>query len=126
MILKKEDFQRLLFQKLTLEKLDQFLKHNFPSMHNLKMGYLDKILQEVKKAKSNEVDVRFEEIEDYVSFQTKDIVPLIEDILTGIQSKRKKRDKNCLVIEKDNSHRIGYLTFISVVWMELGNEQRKC
>ena len=90
------------------------------------MGYLDKILQEVKKAKSNEVDVRFEDIEDNVSFQPKDIVPLIEDILTGIQSKRKKRDKNCLVIEKDNSHRIGYLTFISVVWMELGNEQRKC
>ena len=41
--LKKEQFQQLLLQKLTHEKLDLFLQHNFPSMFQLKKKYLDKI-----------------------------------------------------------------------------------
>ena len=60
--LKSNDFQKLLLDKLSFEKLEQFLKHNFPSMYHLKKGYLEKISQEVKKTKSSQVDVRFEEI----------------------------------------------------------------
>ena len=123
--LKKEQFQQLLLQKLTHEKLDQYLQHNFPSMFHLKKTYLDKISEEVKKTKSNQVDVHFEEInKEHIPFEPKHIVPLLQDILTGIKIKRKKREKNCEILEKDNSHRSGYLAFLSVVWIELGDEQR--
>ncbi len=119
--LKKDDFQKFLLTKLSFEKLEQFLKHNFPSMYHLKEGYLEKISQEVKKTKSNQVDVRFEEInKEDIPFQAEDIVPLLVDFMTGIKSKRKKREQS-VITEKDNFHRRGFLTFIQVVWMELGN-----
>ena len=120
--LKIKQFEQLLREKLSFEKLEQFLKHNFPSMYHLKKGYLEKISQEVKKTKSNQVDVRFEEInKEDIPFQAKDIVPVLEDFMTGIKSKRKKREQNSVITEKDNFHRSGFLTFIQVVWMELGN-----
>ena len=91
-------------------------------MYHLKKGYLEKISQEVKKTNCNQVDVRFEEInKDDIPFQAKDIVPVLEDFMTGIKSKRKKREQNSVITEKDNFHRSGFLTFIQVVWMELGN-----
>jgi len=121
-ILQKDEFQELLLKKLSVEKLDQFLKHNFSSMYQLKKGYLEKISQEVKKTKSNQVDVRFEEInKEDLPFEAKDIVPILQDFITGIKSKRKKREQNSVITEKDNFHRSGYLAFIQVVWMELGN-----
>jgi hypothetical protein len=90
-------------------------------MFHLKKGYLEKISQEVKKTTGNQVDVRFEEInKDDIPFQAKDIVPVLEDFMTGIKSKRKKREQS-VITEKDNFHRRGFLTFIQVVWMELGN-----
>ena len=120
--LKKDDFQKFLLAKLSFEKLEQFLKHNFPSMYHLKKGYLEKISQEVKKTKSNQVDVRFEEInKEDIPFQAEDIVPLLVDFMTGTKCKRKKREQNSVTTEKDNFHRRGFLTFIQVVWMELGN-----
>jgi hypothetical protein len=100
--LKKDDFKDLLLKKLSVEKLDQFLKHNFPSMYHLKKGYLEKISQEVTKTESNQVDVRFEEInKDYIPFEAKDIVPLLEDFISGIKSKRKEREKNSVSTEKE-------------------------
>ena len=76
----------------------------------------------MKKTKSNQVDVRFEAInKEDIPFQAEDIVPLLVDFMTGIQSKRKKREQNSVITEKDNCHRRGFLTFIQVVWMELGN-----
>ena len=91
-------------------------------MYHLKKGYLEKISQEVKKTKSNQVDVRFEEInKENIPFQAQDIVPLLEDFMTGIKTKRKEREKNSVTKEKDNIHRSGFLTFIQVIWMELGN-----
>jgi hypothetical protein len=90
-------------------------------MYQLKKGYLEKISQEVKKTKSNQVDVRFEEInKEDLPFEAKDIVPILQDFITGIKSKRKKREQNSVITEKDNFHRSGYLAFIQVVWMELG------
>jgi hypothetical protein len=55
-------------------------------MYHLKEGYLKMFSQEVKKTKSNQVDVRFEEInKEDIPFQAKDIVPLLlEDFMTGI------------------------------------------
>ena len=122
--LKKDDFQKFLLAKLSFEKLEQFLKHNFPSMYHLKKGYLEKISQEVQKTKSNQVDVRFEEInKEDIPFQAEDIVPLLVDFMTGIKTKRKKREQKSVITDKDkdNCHRRGFLTFIQVVWMELGN-----
>ena len=120
--LKKDDFEKFLLAKLSFEKLEQFLKHNFPSMYHLKKGYLEKISQEVKKTKSNQVDVRFEEInKEDIPFQAEDIIPLLVDFMTGTKSKRKKREQKSVITEKDNCHRRGFLTFIQVVWMELGN-----
>ena len=120
--LKKDDFQKFLLAKLSFEKLEQFLKHNFPSMYHLKEGYLEKISQEAKKTKSNQVDVRFEEInKEDIPFQAEDIVPLLVDFMTGIKTKRKKREQKSVITEKDNFHRRGFLTFIQVVWMEFGN-----
>ena len=96
-------------------------------MFHLKKIYLDKISEEVKKTKSNQVDVVFEEInEEHIPFESKDIVPLLKDILEGIHNKRRKREKNLPIVEHDNSHRSGYLAFLSVVWMELGDEHREC
>jgi len=90
-------------------------------MYQLKKGYLEKISQEVKKTKSNQVDVRFEEInKEDLPFEAKDIVPILQDFITGIKRKRKKREQNSVITEKDNFHRSGYLAFIQVVWMELG------
>ena len=92
------------------------------SMYHLKEGYLEKISQEAKKTKSNQVDVRFEEInKEDIPFQAEDIVPLLVDFMTGIKTKRKKREQKSVITEKDNFHRRGFLTFIQVVWMELGN-----
>jgi hypothetical protein len=89
--LKKEQFQQLLLQKLTHEKLDQFLQHNFPSMFQLKKKYLDKISEEVKKTRSDAVNVCFEEInKEHIPFEPKDVVRLLQDIMEGIQNKRKK------------------------------------
>ena len=120
--LKKDDFEKFLLAKLSFEKLEQFLKHNFPSMYHLKKGYLEKISQEVQKTKSNQVDVRFEEInKEDIPFQAENIVPLLVDFMTGIKTKRKKRVQKSVITEKDNCHRRGFLTFIQVVWMELGN-----
>jgi hypothetical protein len=125
--LKKEQFQQLLLQKLTHEKLDQFLQHNFPSMFQLKKKYLDKISEEVKKTRSDAVNVCFEEInKEHITFEPKDIVKLLQDIMEGIHNKRKKRERNCQISENDNSYRKGYLAFLSVVWMELGNDQTYC
>lgn len=91
-------------------------------MYHLKKGYLEKISQEVQKTKSNQVDVRFEEInKEDILFQEEDIVPLLVDFMTGTKTKRKKREQNSVTTEKDNFHRRGFLTFIQVVWMELGN-----
>ena len=91
-------------------------------MYHLKEGYLEKISQEAKKTKSNQVDVRFEEInKEDIPFQAEDIVPLLVDFMTGIKTKRKKREQKSVITEKDNFHRRGFLTFIQVVWMELGN-----
>ena len=91
-------------------------------MFHLKKGYLEKISQEVKKTTGNQVDVRFEEInKEDIPFQAEDIVPLLVDFMTGIKTKRKKRVQKSVITEKDNCHRRGFLTFIQVVWMELGN-----
>ena len=62
-----------------------------------------------EETKSNQVDVRFEEInKEHIPFEAKDIVPLLVDFMTGIRSKRKEREKNCVIIkEKDNIHRNG-------------------
>ena len=125
--LKKEQFQQLLLQKLTHEKLDQFLQHNFPSMFQLKKKYLDKISEEMKKTRSDAVNVCFEEInKEHIPFEPKDVVRLLQDIMEGIQNKRKKRERNCPISENDNSYRKGYLAFLSVVWMDLGNDQTDC
>ena len=63
----------------------------------------------------------FEEInKEDLPFEAKDIVPILQDFITGIKSKRKKREQNSVITEKDNFHRSGYLAFIQVVWMELG------
>ena len=63
----------------------------------------------MRKTKSNQVDVRFEEInKEYIPFEAKDIVPLLEDFITGIKSKRKERERNSVITEKDNIHRSGF------------------
>ncbi len=51
------------------------------------------------------MDVRFEEInKEHIPFEAKDIVPLLEDFITGIKSKRKERERNSVITEKDNIH----------------------
>ena len=61
-----------------------------------------------EETKSNQVDVRFEEInKEHIPFEAKDIVPLLEDFITGIKSKRKERERNSVITEKDNIHRNG-------------------
>ena len=73
------------------------------------------------------MNVCFEEInKEHIPFEPKDIVRLLQDIMEGIQNKRKKRERNCPISENDNSYRKGYLAFLSVVWMELGNDQTDC
>ena len=80
---------------MSFEKLEQFLKHNFPSMYHLKKEYLEKISQEVKKTKSNQVDVRFEEInKEDIPFQAEDIVPLLVDFMTGTVLNASVRKEN--------------------------------
>jgi len=56
----------------------------------------------VRKTKSNQVDVRFEEInKEHIPFEAKDIVPLLEDFITGIKSKRKERERNSVTTDRE-------------------------
>jgi antitoxin component of RelBE/YafQ-DinJ toxin-antitoxin module len=96
-------------------------------MFQLKKKYLDKISEEMKTTRSDAVNVCFEKInKEHIPFEPKDVVRLLQDIMEGIQNKRKKRERNCPISENDNSYRKGYLAFLSVVWMELGNDQTYC
>ena len=56
----------------------------------------------MRKTKSNQVDVRFEEInKEHIPFEAKDIVPLLEDFITGIKSKRKERERNSVTTDRE-------------------------
>jgi hypothetical protein len=91
-------------------------------MFQIKKEYLDKISQAAKKTKSNEVDVRFEDIAEHVSFLPTTIQPIIEEVMKGVHIRRGKRDKSSSVSVLDNPHRSGFLRFIEIVWQGLGNK----
>ena len=92
-------------------------------MFQIKKEYLDKISQQAaKKTKNNEVDVRFEDIAEHVSFLPTTIQPIIEEVMKGVHIRRGKRDKSSSVSVLDNPHRSGFLRFIEIVWQGLGNK----
>jgi hypothetical protein len=122
MTLNVADFKSLLNKKWTLGRFNLYLSANFPSFFTIKTDYLDKISQAAKKTKTNEVHVRFEDIEDHVPFLSTTIQPLLSEIIEGLRVKREVRIEKCSVKEKDHPHRTGFLSFIQVVWQGLGND----
>jgi len=121
MTLKPEEFLLLLKKKWTPAKFDLYLQANFPSLFTVKKDFLDKIPSAAQKTKSNEVDVRFEDISDHVPFLPTTLRPLLDEIMYGLRDKRRERIEKSSVNKKDNCHRIGYLSFIQIVWQGLGN-----
>lgn len=119
--LKPEEFQLFLKKKWPPARFDLYLKANFPSLFTVKKEFLDKIPSAAKKTKSNEVDVRFEDISDHVPFLPTTLRPLLDEIMNGLRDMRRERTEKSSVKKKDNCHRIGYLSFIQIVWQGLGN-----
>jgi hypothetical protein len=119
--LKPEEFQLFLKKKWPPARFDLYLKANFPSLFTVKKDFLDKIPSAAKKTKSNEVDVRFEDISDHVPFLPTTLRPLLDEIMNGLRDMRRERIEKSPVKKKDNCHRIGYLSFIQIVWQGLGN-----
>jgi hypothetical protein len=119
--LKPEEFQLFLKKKWPPARFDLYLKANFPSLFTVKKDFLDKIPSAAKKTKSNELDVRFEDISDHVPFLPTTLRPLLDEIMNGLRDMRRERTEKSSVKKKDNCHRIGYLSFIQIVWQGLGN-----
>ncbi len=119
--LKPEEFQLFLKKKWPPARFDLYLKANFPSLFTVKKDFLDKIPSAAKKTKSNELDVRFEDISDHVPFLATTLRPLLDEIMNGLRDMRRERTEKSSVKKKDNCHRIGYLSFIQIVWQGLGN-----
>jgi hypothetical protein len=121
------EFQALLNKTWTSKNLSLYLEANFPVLFQIKKDYLDNISHAVTKTKSNALDVRFEDIEEHVSFLSSSVQPLIQEVMDGFNDKRRKREKFSTVNKNDNSHRCGFLKFIQVIWQGLGIiiQQRK-